>query len=199
MLCESGISYALSRREGVYSVNEWPSSDSKVTEEEKQVPSIAAYLGSDAQSFRWGYQVTPELGNRCAFMKLHLDKHAPPTPYDTPRLQNEIENGYFRLPPDKVARIVTQEYLTQVFKYAKEFLSTKLEKFFLDVTRVEFWITKAASSGDEAQHITLEVAKMAAKNAGFEDNGLKNFFGLVGESEAAAAATVDEMGQDAKV
>ena len=137
-------------------------------------------------------------------MKLHLDKNAPPTTYDKAIHKENLENGYFKLPKTKEIEVVSLEYLTNVLTYAREYLEEELGKFVVESTRVEFWITKSTSSGDQAQHTTAKLAKEAAikagfaeeaaRKAGFADNGAVNFFGFVEESVAAVTANLLETG-----
>ncbi|KAF2175438.1 actin-like ATPase domain-containing protein [Zopfia rhizophila CBS 207.26] len=195
----TGVAYALSGKRRISTINKWPGSEPRSLENEKQAPSILAY--EDGQVF-WGYQVKPEMRNRYSFMKLHLDKNAPPATYDKPNHEDNLENGYFRLPKEKEIEVVTREYLIKVLTYTREFLEGELGKFVMESTRIEFWITKPTASGDQAQLMVAKLAKEAviqagfaedvARRAGFADNGAENFFGLVEESVAAVTANLLE-------
>lgn len=196
----TGVAYALSGHQRIFTVNKWPGPEPGSWETGKQVPSIFAY--DQHENPYWGYQVKPEMTNRYSFMKLHLDKNAPSTDYNRAKHGEELQNGYFRIPESKKIEHVTREYLISVLAYTKRVLEDKFGKFFTNSTRVEFWLTKPVASGDQAQHAVAKLAKEAAvragfaedvaKAAGFADNGAENFFGLVEESVAALTANLLE-------
>lgn len=181
-------------------MDQWPGQEPGKFETAKQVPSIFAYDEHD-QPF-WGYQVKPEMKNRCTFMKLQIDKNAPPTDYDRTALRKELQEGYFRLPESHTVATATKEYLTCVLKHVRQHLKKKLGSFFTNSTRVEFWFTKPIASGDQAQREIARLAQEAAvdagfsediaKAAGFAENEAKNFFGLVEDTVAGLTANLLE-------
>lgn len=173
--------------ECIVPIDVWPNFDG-LTIEGSKTPTQIAYL-INQNSKPWGYKLQPGM-KPCAWMKYHLDKAGHPSPYDDPKLNQEIRDGLFSAPNGKRVEEILIDYLKEILKYTVKWLKEEYQEEILDVTTIKFWLTKPAKWGDEAQIKLLRAVKAAAREAGFYGIREEDEFGLISEPEAAAFATL---------
>ena len=84
----------------------------------------------------------------------------------------------------KTAQTVVAEYLTELFKHAKERLVKRYGEYFVKTTRIEVVLTVPAMWSDAAKDATLNAAKQAGMGPNIK---------MISEPEAAAVYTVQSI------
>ncbi|WPH02104.1 hsp70-like protein [Acrodontium crateriforme] len=182
----SGISYVSTDKHSVDDievVNVWPSRHG-----ECKAPTRIAYASENPDRLDedvWGFQVGPGLIS-CSWTKLLLDSsQGQPTPNDDPALLEAIDQGIFRLPANKTAENVCEDYLRHLHTYFMTRLERTIDKAILAVTPMDFWLTVPAVWSDQAQNSTRD----AAQRAGFGTRR-GDTISVITEPEAAALAAL---------
>ena len=169
-------------------ITDWPGNTGRNNDFLEKVPSSIAYqaenAGKNLRGDLWGYEVKSTHVN-CSWTKLLLDHHVRPTEYDDKNLGAIVEDGLFRLPPDKTAGDVVTDYLSKLYEHCMKILSRHYADF-LTVTPVEFWLTVPAMWSPNAEHTTRE----AAKKAGFGSRP-SDSIKMISEPEAGVIAAIN--------
>ncbi|PVH96163.1 actin-like ATPase domain-containing protein [Periconia macrospinosa] len=178
----TGISFAMTGVEKTLSIENWPAYDGSMVNARKTPTHIAYPPG---EPHLWGYQVgtNPDL---CAWMKYHLDRDSPQTPYDDPGLKQAMEDGLLSLQGTKDPEQVSTDYLREVLKFTVTELKNKLGPNLLKVTSIKWWLAKPAIWGGQAELRLQKIVEDAASGAGFGGSRAQDEFNFVSEPEAAA-------------
>jgi hypothetical protein len=123
----------------------------------------------------------------CSWTKLLLDKSARATEYDDPSLASFVGQGLMRVPKDRDAQKVCQDFLSKIYEFVMEKLEKQYTAETLAITPLECWFTMPAIWSDQAQNAT----KAAALGAGFGSRPLDSLY-MITEPEAAAIAALKE-------
>ncbi|KAK7539977.1 hsp70-like protein [Phyllosticta citribraziliensis] len=132
----------------------------------------------------WGFTVAASMESY-SWTKLLLDRTSTLTDFDDPSLRNLMGFGMMRLPVDKSAKEVCEDFLTGLHHYTAMILAKKYSPEIYDITPVECWITVPAIWSDAAKNATRSAAMMAG--FGSRPNDAVN---IITEPEAAALAAL---------
>ncbi|KAK7535588.1 hypothetical protein IWX49DRAFT_602368 [Phyllosticta citricarpa] len=181
----SGVSYVTSNEHSIDNIEvitQWPGTSDTTS----KVPSRIAYASENRNlsADTWGFAVTASMESY-SWTKLLLDRSATLTDFDDPGLRNLMGTGMLRLPAEKSAKDVCQDYLTCLYHYTAETLSKKYSPEIYNITPVECWITVPAIWSDAAKDAT----RAAAVTAGFGSRP-SDSVNIITEPEAAALAAL---------
>lgn len=181
----SGVSFctSLGTFEDIEVINDWPSHRDTAW----KTPTKIAYArenSSEIERDEWGYSVLSSY--KCyMWTKLLLDRDAEITEYDDPSLNEIFGAGLMRLPSNKSAKQVCEDYLKGLSAYATQVMQRRLGSGMLEISPIECWITVPAIWTDKAQAATME----AAKSAGFGARSMDKIY-VIPEPQAAALAAL---------
>ncbi|KIX10397.1 uncharacterized protein Z518_01479 [Rhinocladiella mackenziei CBS 650.93] len=182
----SGVAFATTNTlswQDIVLVSKWPGNPDTAW----KTPSIIAYA-SENEKFKfprnqYGYQVT-QAHKQYAWTKLQLEGSIDRTEHDDPLLEHLYGTTFSEspnLPPNKSAKDVVQDYLTEIYHYSMQYLKLRLGAPVVDIFPIECWITMPAIWSDRAQQLTRE----AALGAGFGSRP-RDKVKMISEPEAAA-------------
>lgn len=171
--------------EDINIISTWPGPGKDIAGTWK-TPTRIAYKSENPQlnSNKWGFEVAPKLRSY-SWTKLLLDINAESGEFDDPSLKNLAGKGLMRLPDDRNAQSVCQDFLSEVYQYTATILKKQITPETFNITPMECWITLPAIWSDQAKHATLS----AAKAAGFGSRPM-DVINTISEPEAAAIATL---------
>lgn len=151
-----------------------------------KTPTRIAYKEENhsLQNNKWGFEVQPKLKSY-SWTKLLLDRNAIVGEHDDPSLSTMSDQGIMKLPRDRDAQGVCEDFLHEMYTYMSLKLRQQMSDVTFDNTPMECWITLPAIWSDEAKDATLE----AARKAGFGSRPGDDIF-TIAEPEAAAIATL---------
>jgi molecular chaperone DnaK (HSP70) len=129
-----------------------------------------------------------------AWFKLLLDSKQAKKLYD-PCLSESEGGGVLTRPANKSAVDLCADYLTEVAKFAHQYLAKRLSIEVLEATPIEFHFTVPAVWSDRAKHDTLRAARKAARQAKLSGHSDSHIF-LIREPEAAAIAVLATLVRD---
>ncbi|KAK3897524.1 hypothetical protein C8A05DRAFT_19735 [Staphylotrichum tortipilum] len=184
----TGVSYVTSDKTSIDDIDvirTWPG-DGRPVEGNWKTPTIIAYTTENRGATRnhWGYEVRRGMMS-CSWTKLLLDTSAETSEFDDPSLRNATGSALFHIPRGKTAKLVCQDFLTEVYRFVVGNLKMRMSPEVFDMTPIECYLTVPAIWSDKARAATFE----AAKAAGF---GARPFdkIRIIAEPEAAAVAAL---------
>lgn len=183
----TGVSYVASDKTSIDDIDvyrSWPGHGRPV-EGNWKTPTVIAY-GVENKGSRnlWGYEVKPGMIS-CSWTKLMLDNSAETAEFDDPSLRAMTGSAAFHLPPGKDARMVCQDFLTEVYRFVAKDLENRMTPAVFAMTPIECYLTIPAIWTDQARAATRE----AAIAAGFGSRPFDSIH-MIPEPEAAALATL---------
>lgn len=184
-----GISYGLNNTTDLKKISymsRWPGASEDAA---KKTPTRIAYAAEndDLTSNTWGFDVKPKSVSY-SWTKLLLDKNALPSEYDDLFSSREVDEGMMRLPSNRNARQVCEDFLHELYLHFIKEAKQTLGPEAYDVTPIYCWITLPAIWSEEAKHATLN----AARRAGFGSRAMDQIH-TIAEPEAAAIAVLKEL------
>lgn len=161
----------------------WPG----VNDNYDKVPSVIFYdNGSlDSSSFRWGYQVEPEMESSTWF-KLLLVQDAATEEHDDPLLRQCAGKGLMQTVGGKQPAQICRDYLGCLYNHVLEMLQMECSASVLELTPLHFVLATPAGWKDK-ERARIE---SAARSSGFGTRP-NDKVTLVTEPEAAALAAFD--------
>lgn len=191
----AGVSYIPSFYSDISQIVElrqWPKLDASqktsLLEEGLKTPSRIAYaIDNKRTKDYWGYEVQPG-DKQYSWMKLQLDKEAPPTKFDDLVLSKAIKDGLLANGPERAPRQITADYLREFYNHTIKAIEKGLEEQcpgVFDATPITWCLTKPAIWSDVADLETLRAATEAGLGTRPGDT-----VQLILEPEAAAFATI---------
>ncbi|RDW94974.1 hypothetical protein BP5796_00737 [Coleophoma crateriformis] len=185
---DAGISYAVSNGNknidfrDINIITKWPGSNM----DSWKTPSKIAYQIENPSLMcnKFGFEVQAKHVS-CSWTKLLLDKSTAAGRFDDRTICAMPDYGMMRIPPEKTAEDVCEDFLDGLYRYAMVKLRASIGKEAFNKTPMECWITLPAIWSEEAKVKTLK----AAKAAGFGSRPFDQIF-TIAEPEAAAIATL---------
>ena len=182
-----GVSYVTTDKKSVDDIiviRSWPGgNDSMKTPTQIAYAEENRHLDIPLSEDVWGYKVKPNMVS-CSWTKLLLDNHTPTTQNDDPSLIGRMNNAIYRLPPNKNAQIVCEDFLRMIYRHTEAVLIKSLGTKTFEMTPMDCWLTVPAIWSDSAQALT----RSAAQAAGFGSREMDSLR-VIAEPEAAAIAT----------
>ncbi|EXJ81389.1 hypothetical protein A1O3_07680 [Capronia epimyces CBS 606.96] len=170
----SGVAYAFtSKPDSVYLVEEWPGAPGKAYQ---KCPTLVKY--DSKKGLQWGCELDRTTSERIEGVKLLLDPDQS-RPVYVSLVNTEAELKRLGKPAIEVAT----DYISAIFKHAKQHIAGKYSPDYLDMLPKKYVLSVPAVWSEKAQKATLQ----AARNAGITN------VELVKEPEAAALYTLHHM------
>ncbi|KAL2404054.1 hypothetical protein ABEF95_005446 [Exophiala dermatitidis] len=176
----SGISFVTTNKSSdeIVIVSKWPS----LTGSAWKAPSVIAYSSENPKINRnhWGFEGS-RTHKQYVWTKLLVDSGNDLAKHDDPLLEQMYGPGFLRLPPNKSAKDVVQEFLSELYLFTVSTLEKELSLGVFNAMPMECWITMPAIWSDRAQAAT----RAAAFGAGFGSKDQDKIH-IITEPEAAA-------------
>lgn len=150
-------------------------------------PTSIAYRQENLNLNRnqWGFEIGPGV-KQYVWTKLLLDSHTRLEQHDDPLLKEMYGSGFLTLPPNKTAKDVAKDFMTELYKHCTQKLIEDFGKEAFDTMPMECWVTVPAIWSHVAENDTRE----AAKAAGFGSRSFDSV-NIIKEPEAAALSALE--------